>query len=706
LLGVDIGGTFTDFALLETGTGTLATGKCLTTPDDPSRGFLEGLRELCARTGLKCEALERLSHATTLVTNAIIERKGCRTGLILTAGFGDVLLMGRESRYDHYDFKFERPEPLVPRHLTREVKERLSWDGRVLEPLDADSVREALRTLAAAGVDAIAVCLLHAYRNPVHEQAVKALAAGEFPELDCTISSDVAPEIREYERASTTVCNAYVRPLVRDYLAVLDRQLSTMGLRRPLQVMLSNGGITSAEVASTVPIQIIESGPAAGALAAAYFARTVGVERALAFDMGGTTAKLCYVDHGQPAHANWFEAARARRFKRGSGLPLLIPVVELMEIGAGGGSIAEVDHLGLLKVGPHSAGASPGPAAYALGGVRPTVTDADVVLGYIDPERFLGGDMALDASAAARAIAEHVGGPLGLDTIGAAWGIFSIVNETMVAAARRYTAERAIDVRDCTLITFGGAAPLHAWQVARILDVRDILYPMGAGVTSAVGLCIATPVVNISRTCTGSLEQLDFASMADMLEDMETRARAMLISAGATENEIAFQRSVDVRYKGQGYEIEVPISGIGLRGSDAASVRAEVAKRFSQQYERAYGRVLGRADLEAITWRVRAEAGQEAKAASAAVRPASADAASGRRRRIYFGPRVGFEDAPVYDRYSMASGSIGVGPALLQERETTVVVPPHAQWRVDEHMNLRVRLPDDGNSTQAADANA
>lgn len=703
VLGVDIGGTFTDFALLDTQTGALATGKCLTTPDDPSRGFIEGLRDLCRKTGLNCQELERISHATTLVTNAIIERKGCRTGLILTEGFADILLMGRESRYDHYDFKFERPEPLVPRHLTHEVKERLTWDGRVIEPLDLDSVREAVRALTDAGVDAVAVCLLHSYRNPEHEQAVKALIAREFPDLDCNISSEVAPEIREYERASTTVCNAYVRPLVRNYLAALDRQLSALGVRRPLQVMLSNGGITSAAVASTVPIQVIESGPAAGALAAAFFARGLGVERALAFDMGGTTAKLCYVDHGQPAHVNWFEAARARRFKRGSGLPLLIPVIELMEIGAGGGSIAEVDHLGLLKVGPHSAGASPGPAAYGLGGMRPTVTDADVVLGFIDPQRFLGGDMPLDAPAAARAIAEHVAGPLGLETIEAAWGIFNIVNETMVAAARRYTAERAIDVRECTLITFGGAAPLHAWQVARILGVREILYPIGAGVTSAVGLCIATPVVNISRTCSGSVEQLDFTTVVDILEDMEARATAMLVSAGAGEDDITGHRSVDVRYKGQGYEIEVPVSGIDFRLGDAAEIRAELARRFAEHYARSYGRVLGNAELEATTWRIRAEGKTGSESGSLKVAVAAGGDTPIDRRRLFFGTRVGFVETPLYDRYRLPPGSRGTGPALMQERETTVVIPPRARWRVDEQMNLRVRLEDAADEGTSAD---
>jgi N-methylhydantoinase A len=449
-----------------------------------------------------------------------------------------------------------------------------------------------------------------------------------------------------------------------------------------------------------VPIQIIESGPAAGALAAAFIARGLGVERALAFDMGGTTAKLCYVEHGKPAHVNWFEAARAARFKRGSGLPLLIPVIELMEIGAGGGSIAGVDHLGLLKVGPHSAGASPGPAAYGLGGLRPTVTDADVVLGYIDPERFLGGDMRLDAAAAERAIAEHVARPLGLDTVQAAWGIFSIVNETMVAAARRYTAERAIDVRDCTLVTFGGAAPLHAWQVARILGVRDIVYPIGAGVTSAVGLCIAAPVVNVSRTSGGAVEQLDFANVAEILEAMEARANAMLVSAGAAEREIVIERSVDVRYKGQGYEIEVPATGIAFRDGDAAAIRAELAKRFAEQYERTYGRVLGNAALEAVTWRIRAEARNEREPGSLRVLLTSGGNAPAGERAVYFDK--GLVQARVYDRYGLPPGSSGVGPALMQERETTVVVPPRARWQIDEQMNLRVRLESEGEDRDGA----
>lgn len=695
VLGVDIGGTFTDFALLDMQTGGVATGKCLTTPDDPSRGFLDGLRELCRKTGLQCEELTRISHATTLVTNAIIKRKGCVAGLIVTEGFADILLMGRESRYDHYDFKFEKPEPLVPRHLTREVKERIGWDGNVLTPLDADSVRDAVRSLRNAGAKAIAVCLLHSYRNPAHENEIKYLISKEFSEADCTVSSEVAPEIREYERATTTVCNAYVRPLVRDYLAALDRQLSAMGVRRPLQVMLSNGGITSADIAGALPIQVIESGPAAGALAAAFIARGANIERTLAFDMGGTTAKLCYIERGEPAYANGFEAARARRFKRGSGLPLLIPVIELMEIGAGGGSIAEVDHLGLLKVGPHSAGARPGPACYGLGGAQPTVTDADVVLGYIDPQHFLGGDMPLDAQAAKRAITDHVARPLALETVEAAWGIFSIVNETMVAAARRYAAERAIDARDCTLCTFGGAAPLHAWQVARIFGVHDILYPIGAGVTSAVGLCIATPVVNVSRTCTGLVAQLDLALIADLLDGMVTRARAMLIAAGADENGFAFHRSVDVRYKGQGYEIEVPVNGIAFTGNDASAVHAELARRFSGQYERTYGRVLADAALEAITWRIRAEARKASDAVALKLLVTSGNAAPVATRPLYFGPRAGFVQTPVYNRYGLPEGSSGAGPALMQERETTVVVPPRAQWRVDEHMNLRVRLEHD-----------
>ncbi len=692
VLGVDIGGTFTDFALLKQASGELYIGKQLTTPDDPGRAFLEGVGELCKRAGVAYADLARISHATTLVTNAIIERKGCVTGLIMTEGFRDVLVMGRESRYDHYDYRFERPDPIVPRSLTREVSERMAWNGEVLQTIDLDSARRALTELAAAGVASVAVCLLHAYRNAAHEQVIRDLAAREFPQIDCTISSEVAPELREYERASTTVLNAYVRPGVKNYLSQLDAVLAARGYRKHVHVMLSNGGISSVDIAQQIPIQLIESGPAAGALAAARYAELLGIEHALAFDMGGTTAKLCCIENGQPFHANIFETARAMRFRRGSGLPVLIPVIELIEIGAGGGSIAHIDTLGLLKVGPHSAGAAPGPAAYGRGGTKPTVTDADLVLGFVDPAGFLGGDMTLDAAAAKNAIDESVGVPLAKTTVEAAWGIFAVVNEAMVAAGKRYAAERALDIRTFTLITFGGAAPIHAWQVAKILGIRRIVYPLGAGATSAVGLCIAPPVINLSRSYVGPLDVLDWSRVGAMYAEMEARANAMLEAAGARIDEITIERSVDIRYSGQGYEIEVPVSGIDFTGGDRAAALQQVTARFETAYARQFGRALSIAATEAITWRVRA-AGKKPPFNLSPQLPGKIDATARKAsRRVYFGPQHGHVDCAVYSRYGLTPGESGAGPALIEERETTVVIAPDAKWSVDAYSNLVVDL--------------
>ena len=690
IVGVDIGGTFTDFALLKRATGELYIGKRLTTPDDPGRAFLEGIDELCARAGVAVPVLSRISHATTLVTNAIIERKGCKTGLLTTAGFRDVLLTGRESRYDHYDFRFDRPEPVVPGSLTREVDERTLWNGEVRAALDLDSVRRAARELAAEKIESLAVCLLHAYRNADHERAIRDLIEREFPHIDCTISSEVAPEIREYERTSTTVLNAYVRPGVKQYLAALDDRLGERGFGKHVHVMLSNGGISSTTIAQKIPIQLIESGPAAGALAAARYADLLGIDRALAFDMGGTTAKLCCIENGQPFRANTFETARARRFRRGSGLPLLIPVIELIEIGAGGGSIAHIDQLGFLKVGPQSAGAQPGPAAYGRGGSEPTVTDADVLLGYIDPARFLGGDMMLDRAAAETAVMRHVGAPLDKSAVDAAWGIFTVVNEAMVAAGKRYVAERALDIRKFTLITFGGAAPLHAWYVAKILGIKTTVFPLGAGATSAVGLCIAAPVIDLSNSYIGALDGMDWQRVNGMLADMETRAVDMLKAAGAPAAEITLERSVDVRYSGQGYEIAVPITGLDLTSADKVAVIREFTQRFEQAYTRRFGRTMEKGAIEAITWRVRA-AGRNLPRNLKTRAPAGDHAAAARgSRRVYFGPAHGFMDCTVYDRYALGAGAQGQGPALMEERETTVVIGPGGTWKVDAYHNLLV----------------
>ncbi len=689
IVGVDIGGTFTDFALVDPDTGELHIGKRLTTPDDPSRALLQGIDELCKRVGVPYQDLDRICHATTLVTNAIIERKGTKTGLIVTEGFRDILIMGRESRYDHYDLAFERPQPLVPRSLTREVTERLAWNDEVVTALNLDSVRTAVSELVAEGVRSLAVCLIHSYRNPAHEIAIKRLVEAEFPEVDCTISSEVAAEIREYERASTAVSNAYIRPLVRQYLATLDQNLAERGFQHHVQVMLSNGGISSTEVAQRFPIQLIESGPAAGALAAALYSRLLGIQQTLAFDMGGTTAKLCCIEGGQPYHANMFEAARARRFKKGSGLPLMIPVIELIEVGAGGGSIAHIDKLGLLKVGPHSAGANPGPAAYNQGGTEPTVTDADIVLGYVDPARFLGGDMVLSSAAAETAINERVAKTLKRSAVEGAWGIFNVVNETMVAAGKRYAAEKALDLRNFTLITFGGAAPIHAWQVGHILGIARVVYPLGAGATSAVGLCVAAPVVNLSNSYPARLDSLKWANIAALYEEMEVRAHEMLLSAGALAPSITMSHMVDMRYSGQGYEIEVSISGVDLHADGALIVR-ELRERFERTYLMHYAALPSSGVPETVTWRLKASG----EPVSLDLKPGAAESkpmpAQRGIRRAYFGPEHGFVECPVYDRYQLKPGASGQGPALFEERETTVVLDPGAHWTVDAWLNLSV----------------
>ena len=540
-LGVDIGGTFTDLVVVDERTGAVGVGKVLTTPKDPAHGVEQGIQSLLGEAGVAAGAVRALVHGTTLATNALIERKGARTALLTTAGFRDTLEIRTEGRYDMYDLFIDPPAPLVPRHLRREVSERLLPDGSVLRPLDEAAARREIEALTAEGVEALAICLLHAYVNPVHERRLAAIAREVAPELPVSCSSDVVPEIREYERTSTTAANVYVVPLMARYLQDLEQRMVDLGLPGQLYVMQSSGGIALPEEARRLPIRLVESGPAAGALAAALAARERGESRLLSFDMGGTTAKACVIDDGVPLVAREFEVARADRFKKGSGLPVRVPVIEMIEIGAGGGSIARVDRLGLLKVGPDSAGADPGPACYGLGGRLPTVTDADLVLGYLDGEFFLGGRMRLDRPAAARAIEEHVARPLGLDLTQAAWGIHRLVNENMAAAARIHGIERGKDLRAYPLFAFGGAGPVHCWQVAKILKVPRILLPFGAGAMSAYGLLAAPLAFDFVRTRHERLDAPDWPAINRLLEEMEMEGRARLARAGVAATRRACQ---------------------------------------------------------------------------------------------------------------------------------------------------------------------
>lgn len=687
-VGVDIGGTFTDIFLLAEEDGTVAIGKVLTTPRDPALAVVNGLRDLLAAHGIAAAAVRHLVHGTTLITNAIIERKGAKTGLITTKGFRDALEIGRERRYDIYDISLENPEPLVPRFLRREVNERLDHAGQVITPLDPDEAFAVIQSLVNEGVEALAVCLLHSFRNPTHELLIKKVAADRFPHLACSVSCEVVPEIREYERTSTTVANVYVKPLAQRYLNKLNADLRALGVPRDLFTMLSNGGITSCEVAGEYPIRLIESGPAAGALAASFYSLQQKLDRVISFDMGGTTAKICLIEGGKPFLTTDFEAARVYRFKKGSGLPLKVPVIEMIEIGAGGGSIARVDKLGLLKVGPDSAGAEPGPACYARGGEEPTVTDADLVLGYLSPDYFLGGKMRLDVQKARQAIEEKIARPLGVDLVRAAWGIHQVVNENMANAARMHLVEKGRDPRGYSLIAFGGAGPVHAYRVAERLKLTTVVCPLAAGVTSAFGMLTAPFAFDFVQSYVTRLRDLDFALLDRMFADMEARGRALLQAAGV-EGEITCTRSADMRYLQQGFEIRVPLPPGRLTQQDLPTLR----RAFAEEYQRLYKRLNPTVEIEAVNWRVVVSGPRPV----INMRPRQAagesltDARKG-ERLIYFPEYSGCIPCAVYDRYQLPVGVVFAGPAVVEERECTVVVGPKARVQIDEAHNLVMTL--------------
>jgi N-methylhydantoinase A len=683
-MGVDIGGTFTDLVLLDDSAGEWRVAKTLTTPAAPEQAVVTGLRELLVETNLKPAEIDRLIHGTTLVTNAIIERKGAPTGLITTEGFRDVLEIGREHRYDMYDIFIELPKPLVPRHLRLGVRERILDDGSVLIPLDEEGVRQATRQLVAAGVKAVAVCFLHSYANPVHERRAAEIIRAEAPDLWVSLSSEVAPEIREYDRFSTTVANVYVRPLVDRYLATLVDRVRNLGLSCEVLIMLSGGGVATVDTARQLPIRLVESGPAAGALAAAFLAAEAGFPNVLAFDMGGTTAKACLIEDGQPLTAPEFELARAYRFKKGSGLPVKVTVIELIEIGAGGGSIAWVDSLGLLKVGPESAGAEPGPACYGRGGTEPTVTDADLILGYLDPSYFLGGRMRLDRAAAEAAVG-RLAERLGLSLVEAAWGIHEVVTENMAAAARVHGIERGKDIRKFPLFAFGGAGPVHVYRLAQKLGLKRFICPPGAGATSALGLLVAPLAFDFVRSYYGRLDGLDWAVVNRLLAEMEAEGRALLRRAGVPAADIAVARSVDLRYTGQGHEVNVALPD----GELGESLEGEILRRFIAEYRRLYHRAGPEVPAEAITWRVRVSGPRPAIAPRrAGQRPARVEEALKGFRPAYFAEYGDFRPTPVYDRYALGPGAVIEGPAVIEERESTVVLGPRAVARVDDRLNL------------------
>jgi len=657
---------------------------------------------------VRSDAVRAVVHGTTLATNALIERKGAKTALLTTEGFRDALEIRREGRYDMYDLFIDPPPPLVPRHLRREVPERLLADGSILKTLDEAAARRALAELAREGVEALAICLLHAYVNPAHERRLSEIAREVSPGLSVSCSSEVVPEIREYERASTTCANVYVAPLMARYLEDLERRLAALGIDGQLYIMQSSGGTALPPLARRLPVRLVESGPAAGALAAAQAARERHEPKLLSFDMGGTTAKACVIDDGVPLVGREFEVARADRFKKGSGLPIRVPVIELIEIGAGGGSIARVDRMGLLKVGPDSAGADPGPACYTLGGRHPTVTDADLLLGYLDAEFFLGGRMRLDREAAHRVVGEHVARRLGLDVTGAAWGIHRVVNENMAAAARIHGIERGRDLRQYPLFAFGGAGPVHCWQVAKILKVPRILIPFGAGAMSAYGLLAAPLAFDFVRTGRQRLDRADWPAINRLFAEMEEEGRALLARAGVAPADIHISRIAEMRHAGQGHEVECAMPLGALSTESLPTITAS----FENAYRALYHRLPHGVPIEALNWRLTVSGPQPSTGLSrrsepgrALIRPPSVHAsrtaptttgsarATKGARQAYFAEVGGFVETPVYDRYALHAGAEFAGPAIVEERESTAVVGPGARCRVDDGFGLVVEIP-------------
>ncbi|MEO0820731.1 MAG: hydantoinase/oxoprolinase family protein [Pseudomonadota bacterium] len=676
-LAADIGGTFTDI-VAERGTGPgieRFSVKRLTTHDAPERALLEGVEAVLAEAGAGFEAVTAFVHGTTLATNAIIERKGAHTALIATEGFRDILDIADEGRYDQYDLEIEKPRPLVPRALRLTVPERMDVTGTSLLALDEAAVRAAAARLAEARIEAVAVAFLHAYANPAHEIRTREILAEALPGVAVSLSSEVCPEIREFERTSTTVANAYVQPLMAGYLRRLEGAMAERGCRAPMRLMTSGGRLASVDAACRYPVRLVESGPAGGAILSAHIAAARGQAKTLSFDMGGTTAKVCLIENGEPLTARSFEVDRSARFLKGSGLPLRIPVIEMIEIGAGGGSIARLDATRSIAVGPDSAGSEPGPACYARGGEEPTVTDADVALGRIAPERFAGGAITLEPARAAEAVGREIAAPLGLSGEMGALGVLEIVDENMANAARVHAVERGATLGDHTLIAFGGAAPLHAARVAEKLGLPRVLIPADAGVGSAVGFLRAPVAYETIRSRYMRLDAFDLAAANALLAAMTAETADLARGAGGALEE---RRAAFMRYAGQGHEISVALPARALTGADTEDLR----RRFEAEYRRLFERHIPDAAIEILSWSVAIGAPVPAPEPLAPVAPAAAPAPVG-TRAVFDTAERAWRDLPVYDRAALAPGARLPGPALVVEDATSTLITARFDATVD-----------------------
>jgi N-methylhydantoinase A len=684
-VGIDIGGTFTDFALFHAHESRMSVHKRLTTPRDPSVAVIEGIKALLESEGVAIADVTDVVHGTTLVTNALIERRGAVTGVLATAGFSDILDMGFERRYDLFDLRIKYAAPLVPRRLRIEVAERMRFDGSIEQPLDEAGVRAAGQQFREFGVAAVAVCFLHSYVNPTHEVRAAQILREITPGLFISTSADVFPNMREFERWTTTTVNAFTQPMFDSYLDRLENGLAAQGFCGRLYVMTSSGGTLTVDTARRFPVRALESGPAAGVLMSAYHGRSLKITNLLSFDMGGTTTKGALVRGGMPIKRYAMELARVHEFRQGSGLAIRIPTIDMIEIGAGGGSIAEIDNRRLLRVGPASAGADPGPACYRRGGTSPTLTDANLILGYLNPDFFLGGEMSLDRSAAERVIAQSVARPLGLETLRAAWGIHDIVSEDVARAFRIHAAERGFDYRSASMVAFGGSGPLHALAIARKLKISRAVFPIGAGVMSAFGLLISPLAFEIARSRGVRVADIDAADFRATFRALEADARSFLLSAGVANRDIKLKRGLDMRYHGQGHEIEVVLPD----AAEAGTLFADLCERFCSAYQAAYTLRLEE-PAEIVNWKVEAVA-PAPKLAGAGYRLSSPPG----RTKPLKGTRLAYNptserltDWPVYDRYALLPGTSVVGPALIEERESTCLVGAGDVVTVDDLYNL------------------
>ncbi|MDW4551570.1 hydantoinase/oxoprolinase family protein [Defluviimonas sp. D31] len=681
-LAVDIGGTFTDTVLIEGADRVIASTKTLTTHENPADGAMEGVQRALANAGRTLSEITGFIHGTTLATNALIEKRGARVVTVTTEGFRDILEIAYERRYSQYDINLEKTDLLVSRDRSLTIRERMSAAGEVLIPLDEAAVAGLIAQIDATDAGAVAICLLHAYANPAHEQRLRALIADARPHLAVSISSEVSPEAREFDRLCTTVANAYIQPLMARYLAAFEARFAAEGLGCPILMMTAGGGMTTIATAAHFPIRLVESGPAGGAILAARIASECGLDEVLSFDMGGTTAKLCLIDNGAPQTSRAFEIARAARFIKGSGMPVRIPVIEMIEIGAGGGSIAAVDRLGRLTVGPQSAGSEPGPAAFGRGGTKPTVSDADIVLGYIRPETFAEGQFTIDPEAAALAMRREVGDALGLDARAAADGVSRIVDENMASAGRMHAVESGKDLGPRTMIAFGGNGPLHACRVARAAGVPRILIPTNPSVGSAVGFLFAPVSFEIVRSRYSMLQTLDFAAVNRLFASMVSQALDV-VRQGAAEAEVIVSRTAFMRYHGQGHEIEIALPDRDLELSDIAPL----TKAFETAYARQFSRPVPGMEIEILNWSVRVATRADA-IQPVATTPAARALAARETRSVTCDITGARREAAFVMRDALAPGDRLAGPALIAEPQTTTFVGTDFDAEVDARGNL------------------